>query len=200
MWPWRGQNSANVFYSNLQHIPASFCSFQRVPRENTCIQSCLSSQTHFRCTLSCISECQRPTGWHQLSRHLMPEPVTRPGSQVFHPIYLSLLPTTRHTEMDTKMRLHIDSGSNNSQARRGLSPASSFHFLYARERETAWDGTGDNVSRQKSIFCSHPLPLSKSAILMVSLNVTSGSNGHEQSKKKAKVGKNWSYLILEILQ
>lgn len=33
-----------------------------------------------------------------------PKPVTRPSSWVFHPIYLSLLPMTRHAEMDTKHR------------------------------------------------------------------------------------------------
>lgn len=94
----------------------------------------------------------------------MPKPVTRPSSQVFHPIYLSLLPMTRHGEMDTEKPLHIDSGTCNSQARRGLSPASSFHFLYVRETERARDSAGDNVSRQKSIFCSHLLTLSKSII------------------------------------
>lgn len=107
-----------------------------------------------------MSECQWPAGWHQLSRRQVPKPVTRPSAQVFHPIYLSLLPMTRHVEMDTETSLHIDSGSCNSQARRGLSPVSSFHFLYVRERETAQDWAGDNVSRQKSIFCSHLLNLS----------------------------------------
>lgn len=111
-----------------------------------------------------MSECQWPAGWHQLSTRQMPKPVTRPSAQVFHPIYLSLLPMTRHVEMDTETPLHIDSGSCNSQARRGLSPVSSFHFLYVRERETARDWAGDNVSRQKSIFRSHLLNLSESII------------------------------------
>lgn len=100
----------------------------------------------------------------QLSRLQMPKPVTHPSLQVFQPIYLSLLPMTRHKEMDTETLLNIDSGSCNSQARRGLSPASSFHFLYIWERETARDWARDNVSRQKSIFCFHLLTLSKSII------------------------------------
>lgn len=129
-----------------------------------CIQCCLTSQAHFPYTLSCMFECQWPTGWHQLSRLQMPKPVTHPSSQVFHPIYLSLLPMTRLEEMDTETLLNIDSGSCNSQARSGLSPASSFHFLYVRERETARDWARDNVSRQKSIFCFHLLTLSKSII------------------------------------
>lgn len=112
-----------------------------------------------------MSECQWLAGWHQLSRRQMPKPVTRPSTQVFHPIYLSLLPMTRHVEMDTETQLHIDSGSCNSQATRGLSSASSFHFLYVRERETAQDWAGDNMSRQKSIYCSQPLTLSKRIIL-----------------------------------
>ncbi|KAK5858222.1 hypothetical protein PBY51_002379 [Eleginops maclovinus] len=50
----------------------------------------------------------------------MPESVTRPNSQVLHPIYLSLLPMTRHAEMDTEAAAHIDSGSLNSQAEERL--------------------------------------------------------------------------------
>lgn len=153
------------FPSNLQHIPASAPSFQSILGGNTRFQPCLTSQAHFQCTLSCASECQWPAGWHELSRRQMAKPVTRPSSRVSHPIYLSLLPMTGHVEMDTETAPHIDSGSCNSQAWRGLSPASSFHFLYVRERETGRDWGGDNVSRQKSILRSHPLALSMSLIL-----------------------------------
>lgn len=126
-------------FSHSIHQPTSISSpsFQCILGGNTSIQPCLTSPAHFQCTLSCMSECQWPAGWHKLSRRQMPKPVTRPSLQVFHPIYLSLLPMTGHVEMDTETLLHIDSGNCNSRARRGLSPACSFHFLYVRERETA---------------------------------------------------------------
>lgn len=191
MWHWRGsdkkraeKNSANVFYSNLRLIPASSRSLHGA---NTCIQSCLTSQAHFHTHWAVRLNANGQRADTSFPRRQMPKPVTRPSSQVFHPIYLSLLPMTRHVEMDTETLLHIDSGSSNSQARRGLSPASSFHFLCARERETARDRAGDNVSRQKSIFCSHPLALSQSIIL-------GDSECHlwQRGASAAKAGKDWS--------
>lgn len=129
-----------------------------------------------------------------LPRRRMPKQVTRPSTQFLHPIYLSLLPMTRHVEMDTEAPLHIDSGSRNSQARGGLSPASSLHFLYVRERETARDWVGDNVSRQKSIFCSHLYSTSARAECSATPNVSFGGKGQELSNKKAKEGTDWITL------
>lgn len=80
-----------------------------------------------------MSECQWPAGWHRLSRHQMPKLVSRSSSQVFRPNSPSLLPTTRHGATDTQTPPRADSGGSNSQARRGLSPASSF-ILPAHEK------------------------------------------------------------------
>lgn len=110
-----------------------------------------------------------------------------PACRSFHPIYLSLLPMTRHGEMDTETPLHIDSGCN-SQERSSLSPVSSFHFLYVREKETAWDRVGDNVSRQKSIFSSCLPTLSKSKTFGNSKCLRQ-CGGQKVSKQKAKAGK-----------
>lgn len=156
--------------------------------KEVCIQPCLTSQAYFQCTLSRMCECQWPAGWHQLSRRHKPKLVTYPSLQVFHPIYLSLLPMTRHGEMDTETPLHIDSGSCNSQERSSLSPVSSFHFLYVREKETAWDRVGDNVSRQKSIFSSCLPTLSKSKTFGNSKCLRQ-CGGQKVSKQKAKAGK-----------
>lgn len=89
-------------------------------------------------------------------------------------------------EMDTETPLHIDSGGCNSQAKGGLSAATSFHFLRVRERETARDWAGDNVSRQKSIFGSHLYWPSARAQCLVTPNVSFGSKGPYASKKRAK--------------
>lgn len=94
------------------------------------------------------------------------------------------------------MPLHIDSGSCNSQARGGLSPASSLHFLNLRERETARDWGGDNVSRQKSIFCSYPFTLSRSIILCDAkclLWQQRGKSCRRKRPKQAKIGSNFDF-------
>lgn len=120
-------------------------------------------------------------GWHELSTLQMPKLVTHPSSQAFLPIYLSLLPMTGHEEMDTEALLHIDSGSCNSQARRGLSSASSFHFLYVRGRETGPRRSYRHRSLYSVLSKSHYVD----AEYLVTLNVSSGSKGKGFERKRS---------------
>lgn len=117
-------------------IQTSSPSFQCILGGNTRIQPCLTSQAHFQYTLSCMSECQWPVGWHQFSWRQMPKPVTRPSSQVFHPIYLSLLPMTRHAEMDTKHRCILTvAAAIHRQGEAYLQRAASISFTWEKERQ-----------------------------------------------------------------
>lgn len=98
---------------------------------------------------------------------------------------------TRHGEMDSETLLHIDSDSCNSQARSGLSPGSSFHFLtWEKERQPETElETCPDRSLYSVLTCS---PLAESIIF--GLNVPSGSKGQKLLQRKARAGSDWTRL------
>lgn len=161
------------FHSNLQRL-------KKQTHTHTHTHSASSNFTDpiFTPNWAAFLNAKRPAGWHQLFQSQTPEPVTRPGSRGL-PIQSTCHSCQRRDTQKwiPKMQLHIDGGGgDHSQARRGLSPASSLHFLL-RERKRDSQGLNwrQRVQAEVYILFSQPLALSKSVILLVTLNVTAGS-------------------------